>query len=69
MSIEMAQAKTLNERELKNVLATVSIGRNAARNRCIILMSMWSGMRVGELAALKNADVIKLMARSKMKYA
>ena len=54
----MPQAKTLSERELKIVLATVSQCRHAARNRALILTSFWTGMRVGEMASLKIADVV-----------
>ena len=54
----MSQAKTLNDKELKIVLATIASNRHAARNRCMVLMSMWAGMRVGEIAALKISDVV-----------
>jgi integrase/recombinase XerD len=54
----MPQAKTLSERELKIVLATVAQGRHAARNRAMVLMSFWAGMRAGELAALRIGDVL-----------
>ena len=54
----MPQAKTLNENELKIVLAIVAQGRHALRNRLMILLSYWSGMRVGEIAALRIGDVI-----------
>lgn len=54
----MAQAKTLNDTELKRALAVVAAGRNAERNRAMLLMSHWSGMRVGEIAALRVGDVL-----------
>ena len=54
----MPQAKVLTEKELKIVLATVAQGRHAARNRALILTSFLTGMRVGELAALRIGDVI-----------
>lgn len=54
----MAQAKTLNDNELKIVLAVVATGRNALRNRIMILMSHLGGMRVGEIAAVKIRDVL-----------
>ena len=54
----MPQAKTLSERELKIVLAVVAQGRNSIRNRMMILLSHWGGMRVGEIAALKIGNVI-----------
>ena len=54
----MSQAKTLTENELKIVLAIVAQGRHAERNRLMILLSHWGGMRVGEIAALRISDVI-----------
>lgn len=54
----MSQAKTLSERELKIVLATVAQGRHAERNRALILASFWTGMRVGELSSLRISDVV-----------
>jgi integrase/recombinase XerD len=54
----MAQAKTLSDKELKIVLATIAQGRHAERNRAMVLMSMWAGMRVGEIAALRNYNVL-----------
>lgn len=54
----MPQAKVLSDKELKIVLATIAQGRHAARNRAMILTSFWTGMRVGEMAALKIGDVV-----------
>lgn len=54
----MPQAKTLSEKELKIVLATVAQGRHAARNRAMVLTSFWAGMGAGELAALRIGDVV-----------
>jgi integrase/recombinase XerD len=54
----MPQAKVLTDKELKIVLATVAQGRHAARNRALILTSFWTGMRVGEIAALRVGDVV-----------
>jgi integrase/recombinase XerD len=54
----MPQAKTLTEKELKIVLATVATGRHAARNRAMVLMSFWAGLRAGEMAALRVSDVL-----------
>lgn len=54
----MPQAKVLTEKELKIVLAMVAQGRHATRNRALILTSFWTGMRVGEIAAIRVGDVI-----------
>lgn len=56
----MPQAKTLSDKELRIVLATVAQGRHSARNRAMVLMSFWSGMRAGELASLKVGDIVAL---------
>jgi len=54
----MAQAKTLSEKELKIVLAVAAQSRHPTRDRAMILMSYWSGMRVGEIAALRIGDIL-----------
>ena len=54
----MAQAKTLTPSELDQVLRYVSTKKYAQRDRALILTSFWSGMRVGEIAALTMGDVI-----------
>lgn len=54
----MAQAKTLTEKELKRILAVISVKRHAARNRAMLLMTHLAGMRVGEVAALRVNDVL-----------
>ena len=56
----MPQAKTLKDRELRKVLNVCQIGRNSHRNRIMMLISFWSGMRVGEIASLKIDDVLNL---------
>lgn len=53
----MSQAKTLTPAELDQVLRHVASTRYPQRNRVMVLMSFWSGMRVGEIAALKVSDV------------
>jgi len=61
----MAQAKTLTPAELDQVLRYVSTTRFPQRDRALILTSFWSGMRVGEIAALKMGDVINEDCRIK----
>lgn len=56
--LQMSQAKTLTENELKILLAVIDKGRNPKRNRLMVLFSHWAGMRVGEVAALKIGDVL-----------
>lgn len=54
----MAQARTLRERELKQLLHYLQYRKHALRNRVMLLMTHWAGMRVGEVAALRYADVL-----------
>lgn len=53
----MKQAKVINSQEMKRLLAVVDAGNHAARNRIAIMLSYYAGLRVGEIAALKIADV------------
>ena len=55
---EMTQAKVLNEREIKKCLTWISAKRHATRNRCMFLLTHQSGMRVGEVSALRICDVL-----------
>lgn len=54
----MGQAKVLSEREIKKCMLYISARRHAARNRCMFLLTHQSGMRVGEVAALRICDVL-----------
>ena len=54
----MAQAKTLTQAEIDQVLAYIATRRFPLRNRVMLLTSFWSGMRVGEIASLKVGDVV-----------
>jgi len=54
----MGQAKSLSENEIKRVLAVVSQGRNPLRNRSMVLLTFYAGMRVGEVASLKWRDIL-----------
>ena len=54
----MAQARTLNEKELNLLLLYINTTKHAARNRAMALMTFWGGMRIGEVAATKTGDVL-----------
>lgn len=54
----MAQAKVLNDKELKRVQAVIAAKKHAARNKAMLLLTFWAGMRVGEVAALLIGDVL-----------
>lgn len=53
----MPQAKTLNAKELRRVLQEVEARKHAPRNRLMVLMTHYAGMRVGEVAALLVGNV------------
>lgn len=52
------QAKTLTAQELRRVLDYIATRAHAVRNRAMLLMTHYAGMRVGEVASLRYADVI-----------
>lgn len=55
----MGQAKTLTKRELKRVLDYNSAcERHSERNRAMILLTFYCGMRIGEVVSLRIADVL-----------
>jgi integrase/recombinase XerD len=54
----MAQAKTLNEKEIKRMLNFISLRRHAERDRAMFLLTHLAGMRIGEVANLKIRDVL-----------
>ncbi len=52
------QAKVLTEQELKLVLAVCAQQRHAGRNRLLILLSHYAGLRVSEIASLRWKDLL-----------
>jgi len=57
-NLKMAQAKTLSQAELDQVLNYISTKKYALRDRAIILTSFLGGLRVAEIASLKMGDVV-----------
>ena len=53
----MATAKSLTPAEIQQVLDYIASSANAARNRCLFLMSVMAGLRVSELAGLTVGDI------------
>jgi integrase/recombinase XerD len=53
----MKQAMTLNEKQLKSVLAYTATRRHAARDRAIVMVSYLAGLRAKEIAALTIDNV------------
>lgn len=54
----MKQARVLTDQEFRRLLAVIAQSRHGARNRLALMLSYQAGLRVGEIAALKLADVI-----------
>jgi len=54
----MSQARVLNQQELRRVLDYTATRRHSARNRVMLLLTHFAGMRVGEVAALRINDVL-----------
>lgn len=52
------QAKTLTAIELRRVLDYVATRKHAARNRAVLLLMYYAGLRVGEAASLRVRDVV-----------
>ena len=55
---KMAQARTLNDKELNLLLLYTNTRKHAARDRAMVLMTYYAGMRIGEVAATKIKDVL-----------
>lgn len=56
--IRHVPSKTLTERELRRVLDYCALTRHAARNRAMVLLTFYAGLRISEVAALKWGDVV-----------
>ena len=54
----MKRSHVLNDREIKQVFAAISRSAFPARNRAMFQLSIYAGMRVGEIAALLVDDVL-----------
>jgi integrase/recombinase XerD len=53
----MAQAKTLTPAEIEKLLTYINTRKYAARNRSMMLLTHWAGLRIGEVAGLRWSDV------------
>lgn len=54
----MAQAKVLADKDVRKVLLFIASRKHATRNRAMFVLLNQTGMRVGELAALRLCDVL-----------
>jgi integrase/recombinase XerD len=53
----MAQASVLTDTEIRRVFRIIETTRHAERNRLAFVLSVYAGLRVGEIAALMIGDV------------
>jgi len=53
----MAQAKTLSTADIEQLLSYITTRKYAARNRAMVLLTHWAGLRIGEVAVLRWSDV------------
>ncbi len=53
----MGQASVLTESDIRRVLRIIETTRHADRNRLAFILSVFAGLRVGEIAALTVGDV------------
>src|SRR2546423_1247199 len=53
----MPQASVLTDNDIKRVFRIIETARHAERNRLAFVLSIYAGLRVGEIAALTLGDV------------
>ncbi len=53
----MAQAKTLTTTDIEQLLNYIDTRKYVARNRAMMLLTHWAGLRIGEVACLRWCDV------------
>jgi integrase/recombinase XerD len=61
----MGQASALNETEIRRIFRLIATTRHAERNRLAFVLSIYAGMRIGEIAALKVGDVATAQSESR----
>ena len=54
------QAKTLTSVDVKRILDFIALKKHAARNRAMFLVTLYAGLRVGEVASLRYMDVLDI---------
>jgi len=57
MEVVMGQASVLTDTEIRRVFRIIDTTRHAERNRLAFVLSIYAGMRIGEIAALTVSDV------------
>ena len=64
----MAQAKVLNEKEIRKVLLYIAAHKHSARNRAMFLMTTNCGLRAKEVAALRLCDVLTVEGKIREEF-
>ena len=54
------QAKTLTSVDIRRILDFIALKKHAARNRAMFLVTLYAGLRVGEVASLRYMDVLDI---------
>jgi integrase/recombinase XerD len=57
MEVVMAQASVLTDTEIRRVFRIIATTRHAERNRLAFALSIYAGLRIGEIATLTVGDV------------
>ena len=57
MEVVMAQASVLTDAEMRRLFRIIDTTRHVERNRLAFVLSIFAGLRVGEIAALTVGDV------------
>ena len=58
----MTQASVLTDSDIRRVFRIIETTRHVERNRLAFVLSIYAGMRIGEIAALKIGDVATAQA-------
>jgi integrase/recombinase XerD len=64
----MAQAKVLNEKEIRKVLLYIAAHKHSARNRAMFLLTTNCGLRAKEVAALRLCDVLTVEGKIREEF-
>lgn len=61
----MKQARVLNEKELRTLMNSTKLTRHPQRNKLMVMLSYYAGLRACEIASLRIGDVIGTDGKAK----
>ena len=64
----MAQAKVLNEKEIRKVLLYIAAHKHSARNRVMFLLTTNCGLRVKEVSQLRLSNILTFEGKIKEEF-